>query len=160
MCVSRLGTMLAGYSPVTQALLGTLFTWGLTAAGAALVFIFSSRQVWRCSTPHPGAYSQRKGNSVANARIYQGAFIIQCCPTGSCRSFDPSDEDHLCLFWTFSDKPCVTRNYSQNTKELSRKVLLLVYMDNWCDWLNRILTTVHKPVHKVAFPEVAHIEPI
>ncbi|KAJ7987678.1 hypothetical protein DPEC_G00328960 [Dallia pectoralis] len=38
------GTMLPGYSPVTQALLGTLFTWGLTAAGAALVFIFSSRQ--------------------------------------------------------------------------------------------------------------------
>uniref|UniRef100_A0A8C7JED1 Zinc transporter ZIP11 n=1 Tax=Oncorhynchus kisutch TaxID=8019 RepID=A0A8C7JED1_ONCKI len=36
--------MLPGYSPVTQALLGTLFTWGLTAAGAALVFIFSSRQ--------------------------------------------------------------------------------------------------------------------
>ncbi|KAF7652450.1 hypothetical protein LDENG_00096280 [Lucifuga dentata] len=36
--------MLLGYSPVTQALLGTLFTWGLTAAGAALVFIFSSRQ--------------------------------------------------------------------------------------------------------------------
>uniref|UniRef100_A0AAY4DBY1 Zinc transporter ZIP11 n=1 Tax=Denticeps clupeoides TaxID=299321 RepID=A0AAY4DBY1_9TELE len=36
--------MIPGYSPVTQALLGTLFTWGLTAAGAALVFIFSSRQ--------------------------------------------------------------------------------------------------------------------
>ncbi|XP_068161593.1 zinc transporter ZIP11-like isoform X2 [Antennarius striatus] len=38
------GTMLEGYSPVTQALLGTLFTWGLTAAGASLVFVFSSRQ--------------------------------------------------------------------------------------------------------------------
>ncbi|XP_073671985.1 zinc transporter ZIP11-like isoform X2 [Paramisgurnus dabryanus] len=37
-------TMLLGYSPVVQALLGTLFTWGLTAAGAALVFIFSSKQ--------------------------------------------------------------------------------------------------------------------
>uniref|UniRef100_A0A8C5C401 Zinc transporter ZIP11 n=1 Tax=Gadus morhua TaxID=8049 RepID=A0A8C5C401_GADMO len=36
--------MLPGYSPVTQAFLGTLFTWALTAAGAALVFIFSSRQ--------------------------------------------------------------------------------------------------------------------
>lgn len=44
-CLSRSGTMLEGYSPVTQALLGTLFTWGLTAAGAALVFVFSSRQV-------------------------------------------------------------------------------------------------------------------
>lgn len=36
--------MLEGYSPMTQALLGTLFTWGLTAAGAALVFVFSSHQ--------------------------------------------------------------------------------------------------------------------
>ncbi|XP_062298863.1 zinc transporter ZIP11-like isoform X2 [Scomber scombrus] len=36
--------MIEGYSPMTQALLGTLFTWGLTAAGAALVFVFSSRQ--------------------------------------------------------------------------------------------------------------------
>ncbi|XP_060795474.1 zinc transporter ZIP11-like isoform X4 [Neoarius graeffei] len=36
--------MLADCSPVVQALLGTLFTWGLTAAGAALVFIFSSTQ--------------------------------------------------------------------------------------------------------------------
>lgn len=44
-CVSSCGIMLEGYSPVTQALLGTLFTWGLTAAGAALVFVFSSRQV-------------------------------------------------------------------------------------------------------------------
>jgi ZIP family zinc transporter len=26
------------FSPVTQALIATLFTWGVTAAGAALVF--------------------------------------------------------------------------------------------------------------------------
>ncbi|XP_051926491.1 zinc transporter ZIP11-like isoform X5 [Hippocampus zosterae] len=36
--------MIEGYSPVAQALLGTLFTWGLTAAGAAMVFVFSGRQ--------------------------------------------------------------------------------------------------------------------
>ncbi|XP_036429236.1 zinc transporter ZIP11-like isoform X2 [Colossoma macropomum] len=36
--------MLPDHSPVVQALLGTLFTWGLTAAGAALVFVFSGRQ--------------------------------------------------------------------------------------------------------------------
>nr|XP_060620208.1 zinc transporter ZIP11 isoform X1 [Anolis sagrei ordinatus] len=36
--------MLLGYSPVFQALLGTFLTWGLTAAGAALVFVFSSGQ--------------------------------------------------------------------------------------------------------------------
>nr|XP_035939671.1 zinc transporter ZIP11 isoform X6 [Halichoerus grypus] len=36
--------MLQGQSSVLQALLGTLFTWGLTAAGAALVFVFSSGQ--------------------------------------------------------------------------------------------------------------------
>lgn len=32
--------MIAGFHPVVQSLLGTLLTWGLTAAGAALVFIF------------------------------------------------------------------------------------------------------------------------
>ncbi|XP_064628555.1 zinc transporter ZIP11-like [Lineus longissimus] len=32
--------MLVGYSPTVQALFGTLFTWGLTALGAALVFVF------------------------------------------------------------------------------------------------------------------------
>ncbi|NP_001349871.1 zinc transporter ZIP11 isoform 5 [Mus musculus] len=37
--------MLQGYSSVVQALLGTFFTWAMTAAGAALVFIFSSGQV-------------------------------------------------------------------------------------------------------------------
>ncbi|XP_038402657.1 zinc transporter ZIP11 isoform X2 [Canis lupus baileyi] len=36
--------MLQGHSAVLQALLGTFFTWGLTAAGAALVFVFSSGQ--------------------------------------------------------------------------------------------------------------------
>ncbi|XP_015588550.1 zinc transporter ZIP11 isoform X2 [Cephus cinctus] len=36
--------MLKGYSPVTQALLGTLFTWGLTAAGAALVVVIRGKQ--------------------------------------------------------------------------------------------------------------------
>lgn len=36
--------MLVGYSPVVQALLGTLFTWGVTALGSALVFVFSSGQ--------------------------------------------------------------------------------------------------------------------
>ncbi|XP_004860618.1 zinc transporter ZIP11 isoform X4 [Heterocephalus glaber] len=36
--------MLQGHSAVFQALLGTFFTWGMTAAGAALVFIFSSGQ--------------------------------------------------------------------------------------------------------------------
>ncbi|XP_073876386.1 zinc transporter ZIP11 isoform X10 [Macaca fascicularis] len=36
--------MLQGHSSVFQALLGTFFTWGMTAAGAALVFVFSSGQ--------------------------------------------------------------------------------------------------------------------
>ncbi|XP_014742909.1 PREDICTED: zinc transporter ZIP11 [Sturnus vulgaris] len=36
--------MIAGLGPVLQAVLGTLLTWGLTAAGSALVFVFSSGQ--------------------------------------------------------------------------------------------------------------------
>lgn len=50
--------MLEGYSPMTQALLGTLFTWGLTAAGAALVFVFSSRQVLSERSAHKHAELQ------------------------------------------------------------------------------------------------------
>lgn len=42
---TAVSSMLHGHSPVSQALLGTFFTWGLTAAGAALVFVFSSGQV-------------------------------------------------------------------------------------------------------------------
>ncbi|XP_054736619.1 zinc transporter ZIP11 [Anastrepha obliqua] len=36
--------MIAGYGPVMQALLGTLFTWGLTAAGAACVIFVRGNQ--------------------------------------------------------------------------------------------------------------------
>lgn len=36
--------MIRGFSAVTQTVLGTLFTWGLTGAGAALVFCFSTKQ--------------------------------------------------------------------------------------------------------------------
>ncbi|KAM9044121.1 zinc transporter ZIP11 isoform 2-T2 [Megaptera novaeangliae] len=42
--VGAVSSMLQGHSPVSQALLGTFFTWGMTAAGAALVFVFSSGQ--------------------------------------------------------------------------------------------------------------------
>ena len=38
--------MREGVSPLWQAAMGTLFTWGLTAAGSALVFIFSGGQVF------------------------------------------------------------------------------------------------------------------
>ena len=37
--------MLEGYSPVVQSLQGTCFTWGLTAAGAALVFVLPDGKV-------------------------------------------------------------------------------------------------------------------
>lgn len=37
--------MLKDHSPITQALLGTLFTWALTAAGAALVVVIRGKQV-------------------------------------------------------------------------------------------------------------------
>ena len=40
------GDMLEGYSPVVQSLQGTFFTWGLTAAGAALVFVLQGGKVF------------------------------------------------------------------------------------------------------------------
>lgn len=40
--------MIEGYGAVTQALLGTLLTWGLTAAGAGLVVFLRGNHVsWR-----------------------------------------------------------------------------------------------------------------
>lgn len=36
--------MIQGYGPVTQALLGTLLTWGLTALGAGLVVFINGNQ--------------------------------------------------------------------------------------------------------------------
>nr|XP_037849662.1 zinc transporter ZIP11 isoform X2 [Chlorocebus sabaeus] len=42
--LKAVSSMLQGHSSVFQALLGTFFTWGMTAAGAALVFVFSSGQ--------------------------------------------------------------------------------------------------------------------
>ena len=35
--------MIEGYSPVMQALLGTLFTWGVTALGSAMVFVLDTK---------------------------------------------------------------------------------------------------------------------
>lgn len=37
--------MIEGYGAVTQALLGTLLTWGLTAAGAGCVFFIRGKHV-------------------------------------------------------------------------------------------------------------------
>jgi zinc transporter 11 len=37
--------MLQGYSPVIQALLGTLMTWGLTALGASVAILVQGNQV-------------------------------------------------------------------------------------------------------------------
>ncbi|XP_076334068.1 zinc/iron regulated transporter-related protein 48C isoform X2 [Tachypleus tridentatus] len=36
--------MIKSFSPVQQTLLGTFLTWGVTAAGASLVFVFDSKQ--------------------------------------------------------------------------------------------------------------------
>jgi hypothetical protein len=37
--------MLRNYGAVFQALIGTIFTWGVTAAGAAMVVLFHGTQV-------------------------------------------------------------------------------------------------------------------
>lgn len=38
MSISK-ATMIVNYDPILQALLASLFTWGVTALGAALVFV-------------------------------------------------------------------------------------------------------------------------
>lgn len=42
--IDRFHRMIQGYGPVTQALLGTLLTWGLTALGAGLVVFLRGNQ--------------------------------------------------------------------------------------------------------------------
>jgi zinc transporter 11 len=37
--------MLPGYNPVVQAFMGTMFTWALTAAGAAVALVIKGQQV-------------------------------------------------------------------------------------------------------------------
>ena len=48
--------MIEGYNAVTQALLGTLLTWGLTAAGAGLVIFLRGNHVstYFCSSNYIG----------------------------------------------------------------------------------------------------------
>ena len=40
--------MIEGISPVSQALLGTLLTWGLTALGAVVAIFIQGNQVSNC----------------------------------------------------------------------------------------------------------------
>lgn len=44
--------MIEGYNAVTQALLGTLLTWGLTALGASLVIFLRGNHVSALLMPH------------------------------------------------------------------------------------------------------------
>jgi hypothetical protein len=57
--------MIEGYDPVTQALLGTLFTWAVTAAGSAVVFFFDAN----VSQTHTHTHKERAVKCVrANMR--------------------------------------------------------------------------------------------
>lgn len=61
--------MIPGHGPVIQAVLGTFLTWGLTAAGSALVFVFSSGQVGAgIASPIP----RRRRGSGARATLCSG----------------------------------------------------------------------------------------
>lgn len=66
--------MIAGLGPVLQALLGTALTWALTAAGSALVFVFSSGQVSAATTPciPPASRSQRRDGSSSFPNTPEG----------------------------------------------------------------------------------------
>ena len=52
--------MIEGASPVTQALLGTLMTWGLTALGAAVAFFIKGSQVSQ-EIPNLIVYTEKMG---------------------------------------------------------------------------------------------------
>lgn len=83
--------MLHGHSPVSQALLGTFFTWGLTAAGAALVFVFSSGQV-SCLALVLG--------------VRGGAFCSELCPFPSLAPPSPLPGSSWALCVSLPDAQC------------------------------------------------------
>jgi hypothetical protein len=55
--------MIPGVSAVTQALLGTLFTWGVTALGASLVFLGT------------GKVKMAPGGNIENAMLTLAAHL-------------------------------------------------------------------------------------
>ena len=84
--------MLAGYNAVFQTLLGTLFTWGMTAAGAALVFVFHSSQVI-FMTSHLCKFTFQTGDTSArtcwslsslHTNIYWGSFFTNTSKRYDC----------------------------------------------------------------------------
>jgi len=57
-----------GLSPILQALIATLFTWGVTALGAgAVIFVVAEEVI-------PG--SQRKGNTDLSTMALMAGFIV------------------------------------------------------------------------------------
>jgi hypothetical protein len=65
--------MIEGYNAVTQALLGTLLTWGLTAAGAGLVIFLRGNHVSHVFTL---AMLIRQNNAVCSAILEKDARCI------------------------------------------------------------------------------------
>lgn len=58
--------MIPDASPVTQAALGTLFTWGLTAAGAALAIVIEGQQV--CDFHHDEPFYHSTTTTLSSFR--------------------------------------------------------------------------------------------
>lgn len=92
---TAVSSMLHGHSPVSQALLGTFFTWGLTAAGAALVFVFSSGQV-SCRDLVLGGRGR--------------ALCSELCPLSFPRPLQPLPGGPLVLCVSLPDAQCLGRS--------------------------------------------------
>ena len=60
--------MLEGSHPVLQAFLGTLMTWGLTAAGAAMAFFIKGNQV---------SFTDTYFTSLRASNVFQGVIYIK-----------------------------------------------------------------------------------
>lgn len=69
-------TMIHGLSPLNQAVLGTLFTWGLTAAGAALVFVLNSTRVRRRRARRTNSCWLRECSVLPCRCLYRSSSLI------------------------------------------------------------------------------------
>lgn len=68
-------TMIQGYGPVTQALLGTLLTWGLTALGSSMVIFLRGNQVRK-----KHRFVLKKNRCILNKQLARCLFLnrFQC----------------------------------------------------------------------------------
>lgn len=117
--------MLPGYSPVMQAFLGTLFTWGLTACGASLVVIIRGSQV---STLQWNITSTVKNLADVNKCCF-GCFFLNfgvLLREPYRKYIVQTDKNLIFVFYKIhSSQPCCSVYFSTNIKYFITLIIII-----------------------------------